>query len=166
MMSMDIHKTRFEAVEICGVPALFTVERVRRSELPNGIFAYDMQTSEEDWSQPSLLACHITVEHYGTVLTGQRIDLPESGYRDLAADDFSWPSSTDRPTIAEFAQRHGLHIKSAATQRLSRPDRGDSTVSVLSTQAWHLVVQMPLVRGTAPKTPRLRFASQFETHFL
>ena len=95
MMAMDIHKTRFEAVEICGVPALFTVERVRRSELPNGIFAYDMQTSEED----------------GTVLTGQRIDLPENGYRDLAADDFSWPSTTDRPTIAEFAQRHGLHIK-------------------------------------------------------
>ena len=77
MMAMDIHETRFEAVEICGVPALFTVERVRRSELPNGIFAYDMQTSEEDWSQPCLLACHITVEHYGTVLTGQRIDLPE-----------------------------------------------------------------------------------------
>ena len=25
---------------------------------------------------------------------------------------------------------------------------------------------MPLVRGTAPKTPHLRFASQFETHFL
>lgn len=25
---------------------------------------------------------------------------------------------------------------------------------------------MPLVRGTAPKTPRLHFASQFETHFL
>lgn len=37
MTTMDIHKTRFEAVEICGVPALFTVERVRRSELPNGI---------------------------------------------------------------------------------------------------------------------------------
>ena len=35
MMAMDIHKTRFEAVEICGIPALFTVERVRRSELPN-----------------------------------------------------------------------------------------------------------------------------------
>ena len=70
-----------------------------------------MQTSDEDWSQPCLLACHITVEHYGTVLTGQRIDLPESGYRDLTAGDFSWPSSTDRPTIAEFAQRHGLHIK-------------------------------------------------------
>lgn len=76
-----------------------------------GAAPYDMQTSEEDWSQLNLLACHITVEHYGTVLTGQRIDLPESGYRDLAADDFSWPSSTDRPTIAEFAQRHGLHIK-------------------------------------------------------
>ena len=54
---------------------------------------------------------NITVEHYGTVLTGQRIDLPENGYRGLTADDFSWPCSTDRPTITEFAQRHGLHIK-------------------------------------------------------
>ena len=110
-MMVDIRKTRFEAVEICGVPGLFTVERVRRSELPNGIYAYDMQTSPEDWSQPCLLACHITVEHYGTVLTGQRIDLPENGYRDLAPGDFNWPCSKDRPTIVEFARRHGLPIK-------------------------------------------------------
>lgn len=41
-MTVDIQRTRFEAVEICGVPGLFTVERVRRSELPNGIYAYDM----------------------------------------------------------------------------------------------------------------------------
>lgn len=110
-MTVDMQKTRFEAVEICGVQGLFTVERVRRSALPNGIYAYDMQTSPEDWSQPCLLACHITVEHYGTVLTGQRIDLPENGYRDLAPGDFNWPCSKDRPTIAEFARRHGLSIK-------------------------------------------------------
>ena len=84
---------------------------MRRSALPNGIYAYDMQTSPEDWSQPCLLACHITVEHYGTVLTGQRIDLPENGYRDLAPGDFNWPCSNERPTIAEFARRHGLAIK-------------------------------------------------------
>ena len=110
-MTVDMQKTRFEAVEICGVQGLFTVERVRRSALPNGIYAYDMQISPEDWSQPCLLACHITVEHYGTVLTGQRIDLPENGYRDLAPGDFNWPCSKDRPTIAEFARRHGLPIK-------------------------------------------------------
>lgn len=37
---------------------------------------------------------------------------------------------------------------------------------MLSTQAWHLVAQMPLVRGAAPKTPAVRNESQFETHFL
>ena len=35
-----------------------------------------------------------------------------------------------------------------------------------TTQAWHLVAQMPLVRGAAPKTPKARIASQIETHFL
>ncbi len=86
MMAMDIHKTRFEAVEICGVPALFTVERVRRSELPNGIYAYDMQTSGEDWSQPCLLACHITVEHYGTVLTASVLTCRK-------VDTATWPQT-------------------------------------------------------------------------
>ena len=47
-MTVDMQKTRFEAVEICGVQGLFTVERVRRSALPNGIYAYDMQISPED----------------------------------------------------------------------------------------------------------------------
>lgn len=37
---------------------------------------------------------------------------------------------------------------------------------MLSTQAWHLVAQMPLVRGTAPKTPKVRIAFQIETHFM
>ena len=111
MSAVDARKEHYEAVEILGIPGLFTTLRIDRATIPKGVYAYDMQTSEEDWPQPCLLACHITVEHYGTVLTGQRIDLPENGYRGLTADDFSWPCSTDRPTIAEFAQRHGLHIK-------------------------------------------------------
>ena len=35
----------------------------------------------------------------------------------------------------------------------------------LSAPAWHLVAQMPLVRGKAPKTPLRRNAPQYEGHF-
>lgn len=35
----------------------------------------------------------------------------------------------------------------------------------LSAPAWHLVVQMPLVRGKTPETPPKRNAPQYEGHF-
>ena len=163
-MTVDMQKTRFEAVEICGVQGLFTVERVRRSALPNGIYAYDMQTSPEDWSQPCLLACHITVEHYGTVLTGQRIDLPENGTWHRA-------TSTGRALKTDLPLRNlpggmGCQLSPAAMESRHRHGRDGQRRSALSTQAWHLVAQMPLVRGAAPKTPKARIASQIETHFL
>lgn len=152
-MTVDMQKTRFEAVEICGVQGLFTVERVRRSALPNGIYAYDMQTSPEDWSQPCLLACHITVEHYGTVLTGQRINLPENGYRDLAPGDFNCRAlKTDLP-LRNLPGGMGCQLSPAAMESRHRHGRDGQRRSALSTQAWHLVAQMPLVRGAAPKDP-------------
>ena len=86
------------------------MERIIRSTVPQGMYAYDMQTSESDWSLPCLLAPHITVEHFGTVLTGAPIDLAATGYRDLSPADFEWPSPNDRPTVAEFAARYGLDL--------------------------------------------------------
>ena len=80
MSAVDARKEHYEAVEILGIPGLFTTLRVDRTTIPKGVYAYDMQTSEQDWSQPCLLARHITVEHFGTVLTA-------NGY----------PQSNDRP---------------------------------------------------------------------
>lgn len=105
MYSMDAGTGRFETVEILGIPALFTTRRVNRSTIPKGMYAYDMQTSEEDWSQPCLLARHITVEHYGTVLTASPVPLPTSGYYDLKAGDFTMGSGGERMTVAEFEEK-------------------------------------------------------------
>ena len=105
MYSMDAGTGRFEAVEILGIPALFTTRRIDRGTVPRGMYAYDMQTSEEDWSQPCLLARHITVEHYGTVLTASPISLPASGYYDLKAGDFTQGSDDARMTVAEFEEK-------------------------------------------------------------
>ncbi len=84
MSAVDARKEHYEAVEILGVPGLFTTLRVDRTTIPKGVYAYDMQTSEQDWSQPCLLARHITVEHFGTVLTASPVPIPPNGYLDLS----------------------------------------------------------------------------------
>ena len=104
-MSINAVNERFELVEVCGVPALFTVNRVDRKTVPKGMYAYDMQTSEDDWSQPCLLARQIMVEHYGTILTASPIELPRGGYRDLTPRDFVQGSGIDQLTTTEFEDR-------------------------------------------------------------
>lgn len=105
MCPLDATKETFEAVEILGIPGLFTVERVSRATVPKGMYLYEMQTSEDDWSQPCLLGRHITVEHFGTVLTASPIDLPDTGYLDLKPGDFTQGSGADRLTVAGFEDR-------------------------------------------------------------
>ena len=89
MSAVDARKEHYEAVEILGIPGLFTTLRVDRTTIPKGVYAYDMQTSEQDWSQPCLLARHITVEHFGTVLTASPVPIPPNGYLDLWQSPFA-----------------------------------------------------------------------------
>ena len=58
MSAVDVRTGHFEAVEILGIPGLFTTLRVDRATIPKGVYAYDMQTSEQDWSQPACPAYH------------------------------------------------------------------------------------------------------------
>lgn len=102
MSAVDVRTGHFEAVEILGIPALFTTQRVDRSTVPKGMYAYDMQTSVQDWGQPCLIARHITVEHFGTVLTASPIPIPSRGYLDLSAGDFAEQSLAEGMTLADF----------------------------------------------------------------
>ena len=89
MHTIDAAASRFDCVEILGISALFTVERINRATVPEKLFAYDMQTSEDDWSIPCLIGRHITVEHYGTVITASPIPLPDTGYPCLGSGGLS-----------------------------------------------------------------------------
>ena len=111
MFQIDARKEKLTLVEVFGRPALFTTERVNRATVPEGLHAYDMQTSEDDWGQPCLMGKHITVEHFGTVLTASPIDLPDTGYLDLKPGDFAMGTGSDRLTVAGFEDRYlGRHL--------------------------------------------------------
>lgn len=131
MYPLDATKETFEAVEILGIPGLFTVERVSRATVPKGMYLYEMQTSENDWSQPCLLGRQIMVEHFGSVLTASPIDLPDTGYLDLKPGDFAMGNGTDRLTVAGFEDRYlGRHppvrhtrARKPKPRRISAPAR-------------------------------------------
>ena len=106
MYPCNAQTERFEAVELLGIPGLFTTQRVSRASVPKGLYLYEMQTSEDDWSQPCLLARSILVEHFGTVLTASPIALPEHGYLDLSPGAFSDSGGSEYLTIAEFEEKY------------------------------------------------------------
>jgi hypothetical protein len=101
MYPVDATKERFESVEILGIPGLFTTSRVNRNTVPKGMYAYDLQTSEDDWSQPCMVGRHIMVEHMGTVLTASPIALSSGGYCDLHPGDFA-TGKAGYLTVSEF----------------------------------------------------------------
>ena len=69
MYLVNANTERLGEVEILTVPRPVYDPRVDRATLPPWMHLYEMQTDPDDWSQPGLLGLHITVEHFGTVLT-------------------------------------------------------------------------------------------------
>lgn len=128
MYPLDATKETFEAVEIIGIPGLFTTLRVNRATVPKGMYLYEMQTSEDDWSQPCLLGRRIMVEHFGTVLTASPIDLPGTGYLDLKPGDFTMGNGAERLTVAEFEAKYLGNQPPSRHTRPHKPHRASAPV--------------------------------------
>ena len=62
----------FELIEVCGQKALFTNARVDASEIPDGVYKYDLRDGVPFFSS---IEKHVGVDHAGTVLTREPIDL-------------------------------------------------------------------------------------------
>ena len=62
----------FDLIEVCGQKALFTNARVDASELPDGVYKYDLRDGVPFFAS---IEKHVGVDHAGTVLTREPIDL-------------------------------------------------------------------------------------------
>jgi hypothetical protein len=72
----------FELVELFGQDALFTNERLNESEVPEGLYLYHIRMTD-DGEQFGAIEESVTVNHGGSVITKQPIELGESGYIDF-----------------------------------------------------------------------------------
>jgi len=64
---LDIKTEKFSIIEIFGRKALFTNGRINRSDLPDGVYSYDIRHSDEG-GHACALEAFVLANHFGTVL--------------------------------------------------------------------------------------------------
>lgn len=70
---------KYQEVEIFDVPGLFSNGRIADKDIPKGLFRYDLRGSDDDPGMPVTVENHVTVNHAGSILTAQPLDLGEDG---------------------------------------------------------------------------------------
>lgn len=82
-MSVNARKDQYEHVELFGKPALFTDSQIDRSTVPVGFHCYDLRGSDYDPGKPIIVEDHAVVNHAGTVLTSEPVNMSKEGRRRL-----------------------------------------------------------------------------------
>ena len=91
-----VQATCYEQVRLRDLPALFTSLRV--GSVPDGMYRYEIRM-DEDSSEPYQIARHILVNHYGTLLTTDPIQLPADGYLNFSGEELVFSGAPlSRPT--------------------------------------------------------------------
>lgn len=71
-------KASYESFEVNGILAIFTENRIDRSTLPEGVYAYDIRESD-DGERFATVESEVCVNFGGTILVLQEIPMPEIG---------------------------------------------------------------------------------------
>ena len=95
----------YDEVEAFGVPALFVNGRVSASEIPCGLFRYDLRGSDDDPGQPAAVENHVGVNHAGTLITAKPLPVPKNGFLPLTEED-GLDFTGKELTMLEFRREH------------------------------------------------------------
>ena len=75
----------YELVEIEDLPALFTNERITDADIPKGMYCYHLR--HDDNGNFCAIEKNVTVNHAGSIITKEPIELGEHGYISLNQDN-------------------------------------------------------------------------------
>lgn len=75
----------YELIELFGRHALFTDDRITDADIPKGTYCYDLRQSD-DGERFCSIEKIVTVNHGGSVITKESIDLGEKGFIPLTDD--------------------------------------------------------------------------------
>lgn len=105
----------YELIELFGKPALFTDERLTLNDVPLGLNLYHIRMSDDN-GMFAALEPEVKVNHGGSVITSENIDLGEEGYieftdetapnftgQDISIDDYV----TENYTLDEGEEQTG-----------------------------------------------------------
>ncbi len=85
-MTFNAMTERYEEITVCGKPALFTSIRIKRDTVPDGLYAYDVRHDDECRGIPCEIAPFVMVNHWGTIILAEPLELPNNGRRYIDED--------------------------------------------------------------------------------
>ncbi len=80
-MTFNAMTEHYEEITVCGKPALFTSIRIKRDTVPDGLYTYDVRHDDECRGIPCEIAPFVMVNHWGTIILAEPLDLPDDGRR-------------------------------------------------------------------------------------
>ena len=122
-MKVNARTEEFQHLELFGKFALFTNARIDRSTVPEGWYCYDFRGSDDDPGELCYIEKSVMVNHAGSVLMAEMLDIPESGRLD-ARDEFGFLDEGDM-TLREFCEMHQILYPEEKEQFHIRPARPD-----------------------------------------
>lgn len=93
----------YDEIEIFGQPALFSNGRL--TDVPEGLFRYDLRGSDYDPGEPICVERNVVVNHAASIVTAKPIELPEDG-RIFLTEDNGINFVGGEMTIREFFREH------------------------------------------------------------
>ena len=76
----------YDEVKLFSRTALFSNDRIDKSTVPEGYFMYEIRHDDEGFNNPVQIGKSIAVNHFGTIITNERIILDPDGFRDMDID--------------------------------------------------------------------------------
>jgi len=91
-------------VFLCGQPALLTEDRLDSESVPKGLHLYHVRHSDDDAGVPCTVEPVVRVNHYGAIITTDKIDFRGRDYMDFDGNvEICGDHYTMDSYLAEFA---------------------------------------------------------------
>ena len=88
-MTVNARTEEFQQLELFGKYALFTDGRIDRPTVPKGLHCNDFRGSDDDPDELCYIEESVAVNHAGSILMPEKLQLPPSGRLD-ARDEFGF----------------------------------------------------------------------------
>lgn len=78
---------KYQEIELFNKPGLFSNGRITRDTLPEGVYCYDLRGSDYDPGDPIYVEDRVGVNHAGSVILAEPLDLSKEGYLRLTEEE-------------------------------------------------------------------------------
>ena len=111
---------QYQEIELFDKPGLFSNGRIVRDNLPEGVYCYDLRGSDYDPGEPVCVEEQVVVNHAGSVLLTEPLELAENG-RLMLTEEEGLNFVGGFSTLAQFLQeqRKDRHTEEVEAESIS-----------------------------------------------